>query len=75
MPQKKTPPSPAGDEPGCSPATRNHVRSLERLEYDNTCSGVLRDLSRSVALQRSVSTVSLTVTVRCDAQNASRTNG
>jgi hypothetical protein len=38
-------------------------------EYDYTCFGVLRDLSGSIALQRSLSTVCLTVSVRCDAQN------
>ena len=40
-------------------------------EYDNTCFGVFRDLSGSNALQRSVSTVCLTVSVRRDTQNAS----
>jgi hypothetical protein len=42
----------------------------ERSDYDNTCFGFFRDLSGSIALQRSVSTVCLTVSVRCDAQNA-----
>ena len=40
-----------------------------RSEYDNTCFGGFRDLSRSIALQRSVSTVCLTVSVQCDAHN------
>jgi hypothetical protein len=39
-------------------------------EYDNAWSGIFRDLSAPIALQRSVSTVCLTVSVRCDAQNA-----
>jgi len=41
-----------------------------RSEYDNTCLGVFRDLSGSIALQRSISTAYLTVSVRCHAQNA-----
>jgi hypothetical protein len=39
-------------------------------EFDNTCFGVFRDLSGSIAVQRPVSTVCLTVSVRCAAQNA-----
>ena len=50
-------------------------RSLSALgcgmsEYDNRGLGIFRDLSASIALQRIVSTVSLTVSVRCGAQNA-----
>lgn len=39
-------------------------------EYDDMRFGVFRDLSGSIALQRSVSTVCATVKVHCDAQNA-----
>jgi hypothetical protein len=40
-----------------------------KSEYDNVCFGVVRDLSGSIALQRSVLTVCLTVFVRCGGQN------
>jgi hypothetical protein len=35
-------------------------------EYDNTCFGVFRDLSGSIALQRNFSTASLAVLTRSD---------
>jgi len=37
-----------------------------RGEYDNTCFGVFRDLSGSIALQRNFSTASLTALTRRD---------
>ena len=44
-------------------------------EHDNTCFGVSRDLSGSIALQRSVSTVCLTVLTRSDVQGGSQNKG
>ena len=46
-----------------------------RSEYDNACFGVFRAPSGSIALQRSVSAVCLTVSVPCDGQNPDSTNG
>ena len=43
---------------------------MRKEQYDSTCFGVVRDLSASIALQRSFSTVYLTVKVQCDARNA-----
>jgi hypothetical protein len=43
-----------------------------RSEYDNKGLSIIRDLSASIALQRTVSTVSLTVSVQYGAQNARR---
>ena len=41
-------------------------------EYDNTCFDVFRDLSGSIALQRSFSTVCLTVSLHRDELNTRR---
>ena len=46
-----------------------NVLASGKSEYDNVCFGVVRDLSGSIALQRSVSTVCLTVFGRCGGQN------
>jgi hypothetical protein len=43
---------------------------MRKEQYGSTCVGVFRDLLASIALQRAFSTVSLTVSVRCGAQNA-----
>jgi hypothetical protein len=47
---------------------------FERIPH-NTCSGVPGDLSRSIALQRSFSTVCLTVSVWSDARQNKRLSG
>ena len=49
-----------------------NVLAPGKTENDNVCVGVVGDLSGSIALQRSVSTVCLTVSARFDAENARR---
>jgi len=46
-----------------------------RGEYDNTCFGVFRNLSRPIALQRNFSLVCLTVSVQRYARNARSNKG
>jgi hypothetical protein len=46
-----------------------------RSECDNKGLGILRDLSASIALQRTVSTVCLTVLTRSDVQSGNQNKG